>query len=83
MVAATGEGTGGLELLQKLPLVWGEDQKELHPLQVVAAGLLLGGVLWICMHLLIYLEGNFAGFFEGRKLKERRWENLKSFLLTF
>lgn len=50
VVAATSERTGRIELLQALPLVWGEDQKELHPHQVVAAGLLLG-LVWICMHL--------------------------------
>lgn len=59
VVAATGEGTGGLELLQKLPLVWGEAQKEPHPLRVVAAGLLLG-VIWICMDLLVSSQRTFC-----------------------
>lgn len=37
-------GLKGIELLQKLPLVWGGDQKEPHPIQVVAAGHLFGFV---------------------------------------
>lgn len=81
MVAVASEGTGGTELLQKLPLVWREreDQKELHP----GGGSRPSASLCLNLHAFACLVWkDAAGCFEGGKLKER-WGILKSFLLAF